>query len=232
MKCAVAREWISESLDGELGAEQQIELKTHLEACVDCRAFARDFEKIVRQARTLSLPEPSPVVWPRITAAVRESLEKAPASAPRERPRWGAFWNPPRWRFAAAAALVLVIVGAMVIRHVPWRAAESVREGSVEYSLAKIQEAQSYYEKAIRSLTEAAKSQDSSLNPQLAEIFARNLAAMDETIQACRQIVEGDPANLTARAYLLTAYREKVDFLEQMMGLERSAAREKTETAL
>jgi predicted anti-sigma-YlaC factor YlaD len=232
MKCAVARQWISESLDGELGAKRQAELKGHLEACPDCRALAHDFAVIVGQAGNLNSAEPSPAVWPRVAAAVRESLEKAPAAAPRERRRWGAFWNIPRWRFAAAAALALVIVGAVVIRHGHWRAVDSAGDRSAEYTLAKLQEAQSYYEKAIQSLSEAAKSQDSSLDPQLAEIFARNLAAMDETIQACRQIVEGDPANLTARAYLLTAYREKVDVLEEMMGLERSVAREKAETAL
>jgi hypothetical protein len=60
------------------------------------------------------------------------------------------------------------------------------------------------------------------MDPRLAEIFRRNLAAMDETIQACRQIVMQDPNNLTVRAYLLSAYREKVNFLEDMMGAERS----------
>jgi hypothetical protein len=70
------------------------------------------------------------------------------------------------------------------------------------------------------------------MEPRLAEVFNRNLTAMDETILACRQIIEQDPDNLTARAYLLTAYREKVNFLEEMMGAEQSAARDKTEITL
>ncbi|HUU37071.1 MAG TPA: zf-HC2 domain-containing protein [Candidatus Desulfaltia sp.] len=232
MKCALAQEWISESLDGELGAKREAELKAHLEGCPDCRALARDFAAIVRQAKNLSSAEPSPAVWPRVATAVRESLKEAPAAVPEKRDWLGAFWNRAAWRYAAAAALALVIVGAVVIRQKPWRATDSAREGSVEYALAKLQEAQGYYEKAIQSLNEAVQSQDGSLAPQLAEIFKRNLAAMDETILACRRIVERDPGNLTARAYLLTAYREKVDTLEEMMGLERSSAREKAETVL
>lgn len=232
MKCVVAQEWISESLDGELGAKWEAELKVHLEACPDCRALARDFAVIVRQARNLSSPEPSPAVWPSVAAAVRESLAEAPAAVSGKRSWLGAFWEKAGWRFAAAAVLALVVVAAVVIRQAPWRATDPARGNSAEYTLSKLREAQGYYEKAIQSLSEAVQSRDSNLPPQVAEIFKRNLAAMDETIQACRQIIEGDPDNLTARAYLLTAYREKVNVLDEMMGLERSVAREKAETTL
>jgi hypothetical protein len=233
MKCADAQKWISESLDGELEAKRQAELKAHLEACPDCRSLAHDFAEIVRQAGNLNLPEPSPSLWPKVAASVRESFEEAPAARLRRKGGWGVLGNINRWRFAAAAALTLVVVGAVVIRQASWRAvAVPAKENSAEYTLSKIREAQNYYEKAIHSLSEAVMSQDSSLPPEIAEIFKSNLAAMDETIQACRQIIEGDPRNLVARAYLLTAYREKVDTLEEMMGLERSAAREETGTAL
>jgi tetratricopeptide (TPR) repeat protein len=232
MKCADAQEWISESLDEELGANRQAELKAHLEACPECRSLAHDFAEIVRRAGNLNSPEPSPAVWPRVAAAVRASREEVPAVAP-GRSWLGAFWAKAAWRYAAAAALALVIVGAVVIRQTSWRAAAGpAQRNSAEYTLAKLGEAQGYYEKAIQSLSEAVISRDSRLPPEIAEIFKGNLAAMDETIQACRQIIEGDPGNLTARAYLLTAYREKVDTLEEMIGLERSAAPEKAATAL
>jgi tetratricopeptide (TPR) repeat protein len=233
MKCADAQEWISESLDGELGAKRQAELKAHLESCPECRSLAGDFAEIVRQARNLNSPEPSPSVWPRVAAAVGESFAEAEAAATKRKSAWGVLWNVNRWRFAAAAALALVVVGAVVVRQAPWRAEpDPARKNSAEYTLAKLREAQGYYEKAIQSLSEAVVSRESRLPPGITEIFKGNLAAMDETIQACRQIIEGDPGNLTVRAYLLTAYREKVDTLEEMIGLERSSAPEKAETAL
>ncbi len=232
MKCAAAREWINESQDGELGVKRQAELQAHLETCPDCRALARDLERIVRRARSLDSPQPSPSVWPKVAAAVRESRGRMPKPSPAKGSRLDVFWSRPAWRYAVAAALVLLVGGAVVISRKPSRPAGPGRDNAAAYTLAKLKEAQEYYEKAIRSLNQAVQSQDDSLAPELAEIFKRNLAAMDETIQACRQIVEDDPANLTARAYLLTAYREKVDFLEDMMGLERFSVREKTETAL
>lgn len=233
MKCADAQEWISESLDGELGAKREAELRAHLEACPDCRSLARDFAEIVRQARGLNAPELSPSLWPRIAAEVRGSLAEVPAAGLRRKGGWGLWGNINRWRLAGAAALALVVVGALVLRQIPWRTtAGPERDNSAEYTLFKLREAQTYYEKAIASLSEAVRSGDSSLPAELAEIFERNLEAMDETIQTCRRIIEEDPRNLTARAYLLTAYREKVNVLEEMMGLERSVAPEKAETAL
>ncbi len=232
MKCAVAQEWISVSLDEDLGAKRQARLDAHLEACPACRMLVRDLEVIVQQARKLSSPEPSPSVWPKVAAAVRESFLAAP-EAGRDKKNWFAvLWTRPAWRYAAVAALFLVIGGAVIIQQKPWKTAGAATENSVEYTLAKLQEAQVYYEKAIQSLSEAVQSQESRLAPQLAEIFIRNLAALDETIQACRQVVEREPGNLTVRAYLLTAYREKVDILEELMGLERSSPLGKAETSL
>ena len=232
MKCAVAHELISDYADGALGQDREAELKAHLDVCPDCREIACDFACIVQGAKGLTALEPSAAVWPKIAAGVRKALREAPAEA-RERRGWLAtIWAPARWALAAAAALVLIFVGGNVIRQRPWSAAGVENHRSVEFTLAKLQEAQGYYEKAILALKAAVRSQERDMDPRLTEAFHRNLAAIDETIQACRQIVQQDPDNLTVRAYLLTAYREKVNFLEELMGVEKSAARGKAETTL
>ncbi|OGD31181.1 MAG: hypothetical protein A2V45_15295 [Candidatus Aminicenantes bacterium RBG_19FT_COMBO_58_17] len=232
MKCAAAQELISDYVDGALGPDREGELKAHLESCRDCRELAYDFASIVRGAKDLASLEPSPAVWPRVAAAMREALREAPAAAREKRSWLGAFWSPAVLRYAAAAALVLVAIGGLVLWQKPWSTAGPATQGSVEFTLAKLQEAQSHYEKAIQALSEAVQSREGGMDPRLAEVFQRNLTAMDETIQACRQITQEDPDNLTARAYLLTAYREKVNFLEEMVGAERSAVRNKSETIL
>jgi len=232
MKCAAAQELISEYVDNSLAPDRETELKAHLEGCRDCRELARDFASIVQGAKGLASYEPSAAVWPKIAAELREARPGASAGT-RERRAWlGTFWKPVGWVYAAAAALILVVVGGVVIRQKPWSAAAAPNEGSVEFTLAKLQEAQGYYEKAIQALSEAVKSQENSMDARLAEVFSRSLAAMDETIQSCRQIIQEDPDNLTVRAYLLTAYREKVNFLEDVMGAGRSAARDKSETTV
>jgi tetratricopeptide (TPR) repeat protein len=133
---------------------------------------------------------------------------------------------------AAAGVLVFGVVGGLVLRQKPWSSPAAAKKGSVEFTLAKLQEAQGYYEKAIQALSEAARLQEGGMDPRLADVFSRDLAAMDETIQSCRQIIQEDPDNLTARAYLLTAYREKVSFLEEIMEAGRPSFRDKSETTL
>jgi tetratricopeptide (TPR) repeat protein len=159
---------------------------------------------------------------------VREA-GKAPAPA-----RWGrrpaAAWSPAVLRYAAAA-LILAAAAGLAVMIGPWRGAGN-DEGSVGFTIAKLEEAQRYYEKAIRSLGEAIAAQKDRMNPELAEAFQRNLEAMDATIQACRTFVAKDPENPAVRAYLLSAYREKVSFLEEMMGAERASASAKTETSI
>ena len=232
MKCAAAQEMINDYVDGSLAPDLEAELRAHLEGCRDCLELARDFGSIVRGAKGLRTFEPSLEVWPKIAAGVREALQEAPASAREKRSWLGTLWKPAGWAYAAAAALALVVVGGLVIGQKPWSILGRSKERSVEFTLAKLQEAQGYYEKAIRALGEAVRSQEGGMDPRLADVFNRDLAAMDETIQSCRQIIQQDPDNLTVRAYLLTAYREKVNFLEEVMGAERSAVQDKNEATL
>jgi predicted anti-sigma-YlaC factor YlaD len=220
MKCAKARQWISDHLDGLLDSEQEAELRRHLEACPECRELARDFEAIIEQTKDLAKLEPAPSVWPKILAGVQAAGKESSLPLRRETGWLAALWRGGVLRYAAAA-LVLLIVGGLVVRLGPWRAAGG-EKGSVAFTIAKLEEAQRYYEKAIQSLSEAVAAQKNGMNPELAEIFQRNLEAMDATIRASRALVEKDPDNLVVRASLLTAYREKVSFLEEMMGLERA----------
>jgi len=90
----------------------------------------------------------------------------------------------------------------------------------MDFTLAKLKEAQEYYEKAVAALSEAVRSREEGMDPRLAEAFQQNLESIDATIQACQQIVRNDPDNLKARNYLLAAYRDKVSFLEEVMGLK------------
>ena len=232
MKCAAARELISDYADGSLAPDREAELKAHLEGCRDCRELARDLASIVRGARSLASFEPSAAVWPKIAAGVKEARPEEATETRVRRSGLATFWKPAAWAYATAATLVFVVVVGLVIRQRPWSTTTARKEGSVEFTLAKLQEAQGYYEKAIQALSEAVQSREEALDPRLAEVFNQNLAAMDETIQSCRQIIRQDPDNLTVRAYLLTAYREKVNFLEEMMGAGRSSAGDKGETTL
>jgi len=87
--------------------------------------------------------------------------------------------------------------------------------------MAKLREAQVYYEKAIDALSQAVGSRGGGLEPALADVFERNLSGLDRTIQVCRLMVDRDPDDPALRAHLLAAYREKVSLFEDIMAVGR-----------
>lgn len=228
MRCSKAKELISGYVDGSINHNQEAALKAHLESCPDCRELLRDFQKIVEQAKGLPSLSPSPLAWQKIAAGVREA-KKGEFLPAREKRSWFTLnWSPAGLRYALAAAMALVIVGGGLI--VGLRSRQG--GGEAGYALAKLKEAQNHYVLAIKALNEAIAAQKNGVDPQLAEVFKRNLEAIDGTIQAYQQVVEKDPDNPAARAYLLTAYREKVTFLEEMMGAKKASSEKRAGVTL
>lgn len=219
MRCAKARKMINDDLDGLLAPEKKAALNSHLESCPGCRDLRDEFAAIVKEAGNLPALEPSALAWAGIAARLRQT-ERERRVPVRERGFRAAVLRPAGWRYALAAALALMIIGSGVMVGLKWRGgAARGGEGSMDFTLAKLSEAQDYYEKAVSALSEAVRSRKEGMDPRLAEAFQQNLESIDATIQACQQVVRRDPDNLTARDYLLAAYRDKVSFLEEVMGL-------------
>jgi hypothetical protein len=220
MRCSEAKELINDFVDASLSAGQEAALRNHLERCSGCQEFLRDFQRIVQGARELPSVSPSPAAWQKIAAAVSQTRLDSPAPDA-ERPAWISFlWKPARLRYALAAALALVILGGGLA--IGLRLARS--GGGEGYTLAKLKEAQHHYVLAIKALDEAIAAQKNGVDPQLAAIFKKNLEAINGTIQAYQEVVEKNPNDVTARSYLLAAYREKVTFLEEMMAAKKASA--------
>lgn len=220
MRCAKARKMISDQIDGLLDSEKTAALASHIESCSECRELAQDFALIVEKAGKLpAAVEPLPETWARIAAGVKEAGMKrvVPAASPVDRRI--AYHPALGLKAALAAGLALIVIGGGIAVGLKWSRGPVVPEkGSLEYTLAKLDEAQKYYEKAAASLIEAIVSQKDRMDPRLVEAFEQNLQGINATILACEQIVRSQPENLTARTYLLAAYQNKVSFLEDMIG--------------
>jgi hypothetical protein len=138
---------------------------------------------------------------------------------------WKSIFSPSRTKFVWAAALILVIVmgGIMVgLRLWQGKAVPGLSDQD-KYTLAKLGEAEKHYQLAIQALNEAAASQKGSLDPQIAAVFDQNLTLINSSIQACQNAVRRDPNSLDARIYLLSAYKEKVEFLGNVVDLKKKS---------
>ena len=224
MRCAKARRLISEHVDGGLDARRSRALERHLERCPECREVLADFEAIRRDAGSLEAPEPPDRVWLGVKAGLQAAgREPAPPVAVP-----GFAFGPARWRLAAAAfvAVLLVAGGVLVgLRLVRMSGGPADPE---RYTLAKLDEAEHYYQHAIKSLSQAFTAGKKNLAPEVAEMFQRNLDVVDVTIQACRAAVVAEPDNIEARDFLLAAYREKLTLLDTVLTEERTEALRKS----
>ena len=223
MKCRKAHEYISRSIDGELSGRQTARLERHLASCGECRALAEDLRAIVGDAAKLDAPEPSDRVWKGIRA-VLAAADLKPAREgldPARRPLFGLSLPALRYAGVAALAVVLVASGLIVGLRLGRQGTPAGSDRGEKYTLAKLDEAEGHYQAAIKSLSEAFASEKGALVPQVVELFDRNLAVIDATIQACRRAVLEEPDDLQARSYLLAAYTEKVTLLDSALDLQR-----------
>ncbi len=223
MTCHKSREYISRSIDGDLSERENSRLERHLTACDECRALREDLRKIVDGAARLETPEPSEKVWINIRAGLTRERAAGVIAGPgaARRPAFGL--GLPAFRYAgiAAAALLLVITGISIGRRLGRGPAPLGPEARESYTLAKLDEAESHYQQAIKSLSEAFSAEKGMLAPQVAELFDRNLSVIDATIQACRRAVLEEPDDLEARNYLLAAYTQKLTLLDSALDLQR-----------
>jgi hypothetical protein len=225
MRCRKAQEYVSRSIDGELSERGATRLERHLAACADCRALQADLLRIVHGAAGLAVPEPSEKVWLKIRAGLTAG-QAEPASrrsGDARRPAFGLGLPALRTAGVAAAALFLVILGVVVGLRLgrPASSAPVGPEAREKYTLAKLDEAERFYQQAITSLSEAFAAGKGTLAPQVAELFERNLSVIDTTIQACRRAVLAEPDDLDARNYLLAAYTQKITLLDSALDLQR-----------
>jgi tetratricopeptide (TPR) repeat protein len=223
MRCRKAHEYISRSVDGELAGRKAARLERHLASCGECRALLEDLRKIVGGATELDTPEPSDRVWKGIRAGLAAADVKPLVEGISLEPRPFFGLGAPALRYAGVAALavVLVVSGVVIGTRLGRQGAPARSDRGEKYTLAKLDEAERYYQQAIRSLSEAFVSERGALAPQVAELFDRNLSVIDATIQACRRAVLEEPDDLQARSYLLAAYTEKVTLLDSALDLQK-----------
>ncbi len=229
MRCSKIRKYISDDIDGQLTAGKRARLERHLERCPGCRKLQVDFQRIVDSAGKLETFMPSERAWLRIKDGLEARDQQVLAFKPRKQGLFGFLFYPPRLRYVVSLAVLLVfVVGAAVLGLRYWTGRGTWSEEKLQkYTLAKLDEAEHHYQKAIKALSEALSAQDENGDPLVAAILTRNLEVVDSSIATCRRTVLENPEDIEARNFLLAAYRKKVDFLNEMMALRSPSSPKK-----
>jgi hypothetical protein len=229
MRCSKAKRLISDYIDNSLKRWQSARLEKHLHTCSACRKILEDFREIAKTARGLEEITPSQQTWLKIRRRLTPEEQRVLTLHPQKRTWFGYLFFPPQLKYALSAALLLVFVASAVLIGLKYSNRTSIpsRKDSMRYTLAKLDEAEWHYRKAIKALWEAVSAQEGNLTAQVAEVFRRNLKIIDSSIMTCRKTVLQEPKNIEARNFLLAAYREKLDFLQEMMEIGRPSSPKK-----
>lgn len=229
MRCSKARKLISEYIDGSLQDRKGAYVEQHLEVCPDCKHLLEDFKTIIEDAKKLERLVPSDRAWLKIKAGLEPKEQRVLAFKPGKRSWLSLIFSPPNLKYALSSVVILVfIIGAVILGLRYWIGKDSLGSGDLQkYTLAKLDEAERHYQKAIKALGDAIAAQEGQMDPQVAEVFKSNLEVIDASIMACRQLVLQNPENIDARNYLLAAYREKMNFLNEMMETKQASSQKR-----
>jgi hypothetical protein len=229
MRCSKARKLISEYIDGSLQARKSASVEQHLDVCPDCKHLLEDFKTIVEDAKKLEEHAPSDQTWLKIKAGLKPEEERVLTFKPQRRGWLSLIFSPPKLKYALSSVVILAfIVGAVILGLRYWTGRDVLDRGDLQkYTLAKLDEAERHYQKAIKALGEAISAQEGQMDPQIAQVFKSNLEVIDASIMACRQMVLQNPENVDARNYLLAAYREKMNFLNEMMETKQASSQKR-----
>jgi anti-sigma factor RsiW len=193
---------LSAWIDGDLEPTEAEDLERHLELCQRCRSVVDDLRALKVAAGGLA-EEPVPSAtdgWQQ----VRGRLHTSAAREGRLR----------RWLVLAAAAVVLVSVGA-IVTGVRTTDRTTSAEARARLELTKLQRQQ---QRAVAALQVVVDQRRGDWDADLKQTFHRNLALVDRAIEECRRALKRRPTDLALRASLMAAYQRKVEFLELFTG--------------
>jgi anti-sigma factor RsiW len=248
MTCKDLEPLLGDLVDGRLAGEAREHAEAHVQSCADCGGLVADLRQIREAARHLPRIAPPADGWARLNAALdAESHARGTAAGPAPgapaagghqgkvlswRPTRPAFWG----ALAAAAVLVLATAAALLMFssgtpvNAPGAATQPAAgagqaaahpEGAdlVQSVESELQLAEQHYQNAIAGLEQIAKEGQSSLDPQVASVLAKNMGVIEQSIRDSRDALKAQPTSELAQASLFEGLRRKVDLLKDTVAL-------------
>lgn len=202
------------------GRFSEKEFDDHLRSCDECRqAFTLD-GLIQRQAQKLPAPESAPWLWAKIEDRLtRERGKSQPFLFARI---FSEIITPKRHLPYKIAALLIIALGLSYLLIIgPQRAVPEPRNLLTSSALARVEEIEMEYERAIAELEQLALPLVANADTDLLLLYRDRLETIDEQIVRCKEALEQNRANAHIRRYLLAAYQDKKETLSELLGLTK-----------
>ena len=217
MDCQIVLDSLSNYLDGSLLNDEVHLIKLHLGQCSRCQIVQFELTEIRHAARELPLHTPPRALWTRIQLSLE--TETAAPSLQRQavkQPSWWARWMERRFTFtlpqlAGAGALGIALMTFAFINAYQQNARPlSFTQASTAILLPGEDEIKHDIERKMTTLKERQVTWD----PQMREMFERNLIKIDDSLKSSRQILLEHPNDTDHQQMVLTLYKEKLQLLQ------------------
>lgn len=238
MKCEQVKGLIEDYSYGELESSLQSGVERHLEACRECSKLLEELvaeEKLFSSYAELTSRElgQDSSLWSRVRNSVTGypvtnfAQNNYPMSNPGEiggRVACHRISSPKLLRqLSYAAAFVVVVIATTLVtlhysggdRKVTERAAKT--DGSFQSAMRSIERAEQEYLNAITILSELAEKRKPKLDAKLVAELEHNLRMIDQAIAATSKAYRAHPHDPDLAFYMLSAYRKKVDLLQELI---------------
>jgi predicted anti-sigma-YlaC factor YlaD len=206
---------LSEYVDGELAADERLELERHLGGCGECRTIVADLGRLRDLTGTLTDREPERDLWPAINARIAGAARVLPL-----RRRW-TFTLP---QLATAAALLLVVGAGGAVIALRGTAAPgtpgpvvmgSTDSGTVPIALA----ASASFDHAVADLERVLDERRDRLDTATVRVLEQSLRTIDRAIAQARAALATDPNDPYLNAHLAETMRRKLNLMRRAVTL-------------
>jgi len=206
---------LSEYVDGELPADERVELERHLAACGECRTIVADLGRLRDLGGALADREPDRDLWPGISARIAGEARVLPL-----RRRW-TFTLP---QLAAAAAFLLVVGAggaAIALRDGgPAAAPGTVTIGSAEAGAVSVAfTASTSFDGAVADLERVLAERRERLDTATIRVLEHSLQTIDRALAKARAALATDPGDPYLNAHLAETMRRKLNLMRRAVTL-------------
>ncbi len=217
MRCTKAQKLISDHIDNLLDGRKLQKLDAHLKGCPLCSNVLEEMELMVNGAKQLSSGSPSEDLWPAIKNQMAHEKRKTVFKYTWKDMGIGFFQYPAKQAFSFATIFIIVGMVSLFYFASPFNQNDTNMPESA--ALTHFKEAEAHYQLAIKALNHVILDKETTLPPELLEVFKNNLAIIDNSIMNCQAVIRDHPENIEANNYLLICYKKKMDLLNDMRDL-------------